>query len=432
MIVRVRAGWILPVVGPVIRDGWIDVDQAGREIVALGTADGIDVAGAPPPDRTQDLGAVAVLPGLINAHTHLELSHLAGGVPPAPDFVTWVRAMLALRGAATVSVGDVNAAVAAAIRSAEACGTAAVGDIGNTDVAVAPLAASSLSGVHFREALGFRPADAGRIASETRLGALMAYRHLVEQGCTRLVTSVAPHAPYSTSAPLLASLATGLSVGALLDEPGAPAPVSSIHLAESREELELLAHGTGAFRALLTDLGVWDDAWVPPGVGPVEYLQQLGALDARLLVVHGTQLTRPELDVLARIGATLVLCPRSNAWVGAGVPPVREAVAAGVRLALGTDSLASVDDLNPFAELAALRAIAPDVPAPTLLRAATWGGAQGLGLGTLGLLAPGASSRAVVRVPPAGVTDVEEWLVADAADTADLRWLDDIVAEVKS
>jgi aminodeoxyfutalosine deaminase len=181
---------------------------------------------------------------------------------------------------------------------------------------------------------------------------------------------------------------------------------------------------------LLTDLGAWDDTWVPPGLAPVSYLQRLGALHERLLVVHGTQLTRPELDMLAGVGATLVLCARSNRWVGAGVPPVAAAFAAGTRVAVGTDSLASVEDLNMFAELAFLRDIAPEVPAGRLLEAATHGGARALGCRALGALAPGATSRAIIRMPPAGVQDVEEWLVADAADTADLRWLDELVAQV--
>ena len=208
--------------------------------------------------------------------------------------------------------------------------------------------------------------------------------------------------------------------------------MSSIHLAESPEEVEFLATGTGPFRSLLADLGAWDDTWVPPGLAPVPYLQQLGALHARLLVVHGTQLGAGELRTLADAGATLVLCPRSNRWVGAGVPPVAAAFAAGVRVAVGTDSLASVEDLNLFAELAFLREIAPDVPASRLLEAATRGGARALGCTTLGVLAPGATSRAIVRMPPAGVADVEQWLVADAADTGDLRWLDELVAHAAS
>ncbi|AMY11192.1 Atrazine chlorohydrolase [Luteitalea pratensis] len=420
MIIRVHSRWVIPVAAPVLRDGWIDVDSARGEIVGLGAARS---APQPGPDAVLDLGDAVVLPGLVNAHTHLELSHLAGAVAPADSFVSWVRAMLGVRFGSSASVADVTAAVVRAIGQMEATGTAGVGDIGNTDVAVLPLAASSLSGVHFREALGLKRADAARIGGETRLGAALAQTRLTEQRSTRLVASVAPHAPYSTSAPLIQSLAAGYE---------ATGAVSSIHLAESPEELEFLASGTGPFRALLTDLGAWDDTWVPPGLAPVPYLQQLGALHARLLVVHGTQLGAGELRTLADVGATVVLCPRSNRWVGAGVPPVAAAFAAGVRVAVGTDSLASVEDLNLFAELAFLRRIAPDVPAAALLAAATRGGAQALRREGLGVLAPGATSHAIVRVPPTGIADVEQWLVADAADTGDLRWLDELVAHAAS
>jgi cytosine/adenosine deaminase-related metal-dependent hydrolase len=339
-----------------------------------------------------------------------------------------VRAMLGVRFGAQTMVGEVIDAVAEAIASAVAAGTVAVGDIGNTDAAIGPLSASTLSGVHFREALGFRAADAPRIISEARIGAMAAHARLIESGSPRLQASVAPHAPYSSSAPLIQALAQGQPRTWFSSEEHPPSPRSSIHLAESPAELQFLAHGTGPFRSLLIDLDAWDPEWTPPGVGPVAYLQQLGALHRELLVVHGIQLTRQELDVLAEVGATLVLCVRSNAWVGAGVPPVGDAVAAGVRLAVGTDSLASVADLNLFAELGGLRRVAPEVPASTLLRAATWGGAQALGCPSLGHLGPGASNRAVVRVPPAGVADMEEWLVAGAADTSDLRWLDDLLA----
>jgi cytosine/adenosine deaminase-related metal-dependent hydrolase len=426
VIVRVHAGWVVPIVAPALRGGWIDVDTRRGEIVGVGAA---GTATAAAPSFTLDLGEAVVMPGLVNAHTHLELSHLAGAVPPASSFVSWVRAMLGVRFGTPVSPAAVTDAVVRAIGGMEATGTAGVGDIGNTDAALLPLTASSLSGVSFREALGFKAADAERVVGETTQGAVLAQTRLAEQGCTRVVASVAPHAPYSTSAPLIQALAAGLPGSGMIGPHRPARAVSSIHLAESPEELEFLAQGTGPFRDLLGDLGSWDTEWRAPGLGPVAYLEQLGVLHRGLVVVHGTQLTRSELDVLAGAGTTLVLCPRSNRWVGAGVPPVAAAVAAGVQLAVGTDSLASVADLNLFAELAQLRALAPGVPASALLRAATLGGARALGSDRLGVLAPGATSRAVVRVPPAGVADVEEWLVTDAADTAELRWLDRVVAE---
>jgi len=430
MIVRVRARWVVPIAAPVIRGGWVDVDSTRNEIVGVGAADAPSTTAH---DRVVDLPGAVILPGLVNAHTHLELSHLAGAVPPADSFVSWVRSMLGVRFGSPAPVADVRAAATRAIGKMEATGTAGIGDIGNTDVAIEPLAVSSLSGVHFREALAFRRADAARVAGEARLGATLAQARLTELGCMRIAASVAPHAPYSTSAPLIQSLAAGLPTARVHGAAATPAcDVSSIHLGESPEEVEFLATGTGPFRSLLADLGAWDADWVPPGLSPVAYLQHLGALRPGLLVVHGTQFSEADLGTLADSGATLVLCARSNQWVGAGLPPVSAAFAAGVRAALGTDSLASVADLNLFAELAFLRTIAPDVPAGRLLEAATRAGAKALGCRQLGVLAPGATSRAVVRFPPANVPDVEQWLVAEAAETGDLRWLDELVAQAAS
>ena len=420
MIVRVRAKWVVPVAAPVLPGGWIDVDDERGEITAIGDS---RTRSARRADRVVDLPDAAILPGLVNAHTHLELSHLAGAVPPAASFVTWVRTMLAARAATPAAVSTITDAIVRAIAAMEATGTAGIGDIGNTDLAVLPLAGSLLSGVHFREALGFRGAVARRVAAEARLGAAVAQAQLVEHGCARIVSSVAPHAPYSTSAALMQDLARGTREAHR---------VSSLHLAESGEEVEFLQTGRGAFRELLADLGVWDETWTPPGVRPVEYVRGLGVLHDRLLVVHGTQLAADQLRAIADARATLVLCVRSNRWVGAGAPPAEEAFASGARIALGTDSLASVEDLNLFAELAALRRLTPGIPPGRLLRAATWGGAQALGCTALGYLGPGATSRAVVRTPAAHVEDVEEWLAADAADTADLRWLDDVVTRASA
>ena len=299
MLVRVHARWIVPVAAPPMRDGWVDVDVAHGEIVGLGVRGAEPGARPAAKTRTVDLGDAVIVPGLVNAHTHLELSHLAGRVPPADDFVGWVRALLAERFRTPAPVSVVVDAVTQAIADMQATGTVAVGDIGNTDVAVRPLAASRLSGVHFKEALGFRSAEAHQRASQARLEALVSIRLVMEVERTGLRVSVAPHAPYSTSAGLIQQLAHGVSVAGLLDTSTPASPVSSIHLGESPEERQFLVDGTGPFRDLLTDLGAWDDEWAPPGVGPVTYLQQLDALHRELLVVHGTQLTRPELDVLA-------------------------------------------------------------------------------------------------------------------------------------
>ena len=187
----------------------------------------------------------------------------------------------------------------------------------------------------------------------------------------------------------------------------------SIHLSESAAEVEFIATGGGPWRDLLEDAGAWDPTWTAPGVSPVQYLDEQGLIDPRVLVVHGVQMTRGDLARVAERGATLVTCPRSNGHTGAGAPPLDDFYASGVRVAVGTDSLASTPDLNVFAELATMRALAPSVPARMLLDSATRQGAIALGRGDeFGTLEPGRRARLLaVTVPPA-VDDVEEYLVS--------------------
>ena len=220
-------------------------------------------------------------------------------------------------------------------------------------------------------------------------------------------TSIVPHAPYSVSPALF---------DAIRRDASAHGDVTTVHLAESAEEVQLLADGTGSWRSLLETLGVWTDAWRPPGVSPVRYLIERGFLDASTLVVHGVQCTADDIARMREVAATIVSCPRSNAYVGAGAPPLAEFYAAGVPVAFGTDSLASVDDLNMFSELAEARRLAPDVPARRLLESATLVGARALGFAPdYGSLEPGKRASLLSVDVPASVTDVEEYLLSGLA-----------------
>jgi aminodeoxyfutalosine deaminase len=196
----------------------------------------------------------------------------------------------------------------------------------------------------------------------------------------------------------------------------------SIHLGESSAELEFLRTGGGPWRTLLDALGAWDPAWEAPRCGAVEYVQRLGLLGSRLLAVHCVQLTDAELSMLAAAGATVVTCPRSNQWTGAGVPPIQSFYDSGARVAIGTDSLASVESLSMFDEMAAVRRVAPEVPARRILRSATCDGAAALGFDDFGSIEPGKRARLLsVRVPH-DVGDVEEYLVSGVAASA-VHWL---------
>lgn len=385
-----RAAWILPIDQPPIRDGVIEVED--------GIIRSIQPDSRRPMPGSRDLGNVAVLPGLVNAHTHLELSWLRGRVPPANRFTDWVKTLVAIRrGTEQAITPEVVAPVRDAIGELRASGTVAVGDITNSLAAVEPMLDAGLRGVVFHELLGFQERD-GALVESTREGRAAAAR-----GGVRV--SLAPHAPYSTSVELFKAIRHAVNQS--------DCPIMSVHLGESVEEVELLATGSGPWRGMLETIGVWRDDWQIPGCGPVQFLDRHGVIDSRTIVVHGVQFDAAALARLAEIGATLVTCPRSNRWVGAGYPPVERFYQSGVPVAVGTDSLASVEDLNLFSELKTMRWLAPQVAARQLLASATMVGARALGLdGEIGTLTPGKAAEIIAVSLPDAVDNVEEYLVS--------------------
>lgn len=395
------ADWVCPIDRPPIRDGAVRVED-GR-IVWVGPWHEVSS------ETTRVLGHSVVLPGLINAHTHLELSWLNGRVPPAAKFTDWVKAMFAIRGRPDGMMSKAQMlAVRFGIQQAREAGTAAVGDVSNAMETEGHLLHSGLDGVMFHELLGFGERD-GSLVERTR-----DMRKRVTDYGVRV--SMAPHAPYSTSIELFKAIRAAVNDSAL--------PILSVHLGESPEEVEFLETGTGPWRDMLEALGVWRDDWQPPGCDPVTYLDRHGIIDAHTLVVHAVQLTDDALRRLADIGATVVTCPRSNKWVGVGYPPIERFYKSGVKVAVGTDSLASVDDLNLFSELRALRWLAPSVPAGKLLESATLVGATALGLADeLGSLTPGKRAEMIAVELPKKVGDVEEYLLR-GIEPAQIQWVD--------
>jgi aminodeoxyfutalosine deaminase len=395
-MIRYRAAWVLPIAQAPIPGGVVSVER--DLIAAVGEFDG---------GAVEDLGSVAILAGLVNAHTHLELSWMRGRVAPCTSMPAWAAALMALRAAEDTRRPPSAESVVDAIREARAAGTCLLGDVANSFATYEPLMDSELSAVLFRELLGFSARDPDRLvdAVSAQIADLTPIAWLRP--------SIVPHAPYSVSPALLQAIARR----------NAGKPLS-IHLGESAQEIEFLRDGTGEWRALLEILGVWNPSWTAPACGPVEYLDRLGVVDRHLLAVHGVQFTDPELSRLAAAGATVVACPRSNRWTGAGVPPIDRFYASGVRVAVGTDSLASVDDLNLFAEMAEIRRLAPSVPAARILESATLSGATALGFAPeLGSIAPGKRAQLLAVRLPADVPDVEEYLLG-GVEPADVRWLD--------
>ena len=404
-----RAAWILPITGPPIRHGW--VTTAGGCIVAVG-----DARERPPVeggnDGGIDLGDVAVLPALVNAHTHIELSWLRGRVPPARGFLPWVTAMMRERLQASDGRDEtvVRAAMAAALAEMKASGTGLVGDISNSLDHLDLLVPSGLAGVVFHELITFRATDPGGFVreAEQKIGTVQ-----VGPGWR---VALAPHAPYSVSPAVFAALRDARATSHAMR--------MSVHVSESRDEVEFIQRGSGGWPDLLKRIGAWDPEWRAPQCSPIEYLDRLRFWDGRTLAVHAAQASAGDLALLASRGTTLVTCPRSNRWVGAGDPPIAAFYESGVTVAVGTDSLSSVDDLNLFSELAALHRLAPGVEPGRLLRSATLNGAAALGFERdFGAIEAGKRDALLAVSIPSGTTDVEQYLVSGIApDQA--RWLD--------
>jgi cytosine/adenosine deaminase-related metal-dependent hydrolase len=370
-----RSAWLLPIASPPIRDGLVAV--SGGRVVWVGSRGDPGEPQAP----LRDLGEGVLLPGLVNAHCHLELSHLAGTQPAAPGgFVPWVEAIVSSRGRHTDAA--VAAAAAAAIAGLEASGTVAVGDVSNTLAHLDRLAASSLSAVVFLELLSWDPAKAaGTLAWGEEL--VRERRAVLRPG---LELRLGAHAPHSVSPQLLQ----------LLAERGGPA---ALHLAESPDEAQFLSEGGGPWPAFLASRGLGHVAFAPARCSPVRYADGLGVLHPRLVAAHAVQVDAADRAVLAERGVHVVLCPRSNANLGVGRADVPALRAAGVRLALGSDSLASVDSLDVLDDALLLRRQFPDLAPAWILRLATLGGAEALGFPELGAIAPG--RRAAFAYAPA-------------------------------
>ncbi len=359
------ARWVFPVDGPPLERGVVAV--AGDKIVA------VEPHGRLAADL--DLGDAAVLPGLVNAHTHLDLSGLWDLAPPNQDFTDWLRRIISHRRARTPEQvhTDIKAGLAECLRF----GTTLLGDISGDGGSWDTLAEAPVRAVVFREFLGL-PKDRASGAWE-RLDGWLASRIATPT----LRSGASPHSPYSVRSSLFfAAAARGVPV--------------AVHLAETAAEQELLVLRRGPFVSFLQDLGVWDPEGLAEDTDHV--LRLLNGL-APTLIVHGNFLN-PAAAIPPN--AILVYCPRTHAFFGHPPHPFREFLARGVRVAVGTDSLASNPDLDVLAEIRFLHQCYPDVPGSTLLRMATLSGAEALGWADeTGSLAPGKSADLVV-VPLAG------------------------------
>lgn len=374
------ARWVFPVSGSPLADGVVTI--AGERIVSVEPRCGqaIDV----------DLGDVAVLPGLVNAHTHLDLSGLRGQCPPSSDFTGWLRQVIAHRRGTTPEQieADVRAGLAESLRH----GTTLLGDISAAGASGGILANAPLRSIVFYELLGL-----------TKPRATVAYKAAwawvrAQPAIEYCRPGLSPHAPYSVHVSLL----TDAAILACRYQ----CPLA-IHLAESREELELLYHHSGPLVPFLEQLGVWDPAGL---VGHPEAVLSVAVIGIPTLFIHGNYL---DPSTCIPRNSTIIYCPRTHTAFGHAPHPFRPFLERGIRVALGTDSLASNPDLSVLAEMRHLHRHHPDVPGAVLLRMATLSGAEALGWAdeTGSLEAGKSADLVVVPLAPGARHDPHERLL---------------------
>ncbi len=381
------ARWVFPVARPPIRDGAVGVHE-GR-ILAVGAR--AEVAAACAGGEHWDLGDAALLPGLVNGHTHLELDGSPSDTPAEP-FVPWVRRVIERRKGLALEeqARSAEAGAWALLRS----GTTTVADVSTTGQSLTPLLRAGLRGVVYREILGLDPAEA-----PDRLAAAAADLRAMSAAArgSRLAIGLSPHSAYALSEELLSAC------GGLARQTGVP---PALHAAESPAETEFLATGAGPIaRTLYPAVGC---AAPPPrrrARSPIAYLAATGALVGGPVLIHAVHVDEDDCRLMARQGARVVHCPRSNRRLSEGTAPVPLMRACGVPVGLGTDSLASTPDLDLWEEMrAAWAAHTAELTPAAVLEMATLGGARALDMADhVGTLDVGMRGD-VVAVAAEGIT----------------------------
>ncbi len=322
-----------------------------------------------------------LLPGLVNVHAHLELPALMGSRRRS-DYVSWVGRLLKAK--AGLNVQDYRTAARTNIRNIIRSGTTTIADISTHNVSPGVLSKSGLRAVVYHEIIAMKPRDLPSIPPLHSTTALV--RH-----------GISPHSPHTVSERALVILHRYAREHML--------PLC-MHVAETRDELLLLQRKKNRLQNLYA-AACWDQEWAPRAASSFQYLDRLGMLDPRFLAVHAVHAGPADVRLIARSGAAVAHCPRSNHALRTGTMPLKAMLAAGIHVGLGTDSLASVPSLNLWDEMRfALRTHKADgMTAKDIVHLATLGGAQALGLdGEIGSLEVGKRADIIVVPKPRRMT----------------------------
>lgn len=365
--IRLSATWVLPITAPPLRNGAVLVDESGR-IAVVGLDEAVPSPPGVPSERFED---AVLVPGLVNAHTHLELTGLGGAVVEG-TFPEWIRRLRQVKAERTPA--EFLAAAKQGVRDCWAAGVTTVADTGDSGAVIQALSELGGRGVCYHEVFGPHPGQ----VEESMAGLRSRVTELRPFTSERVRLGVSPHAPYTVSRALYREVA------AWARQEGLPL---AIHLAESREEASLLAHGEGPFAEM------WRRREIPVHTGrgrtPVEWVDELGVLGEDTLCIHLVQASEGDLGIVAARGAAVAHCPLSNRAHSHGTAPLPALRRHGIRTGVGTDSVVSVGALDLMAEARAAAAIAR-LDAQEALSLATLDAALAIGCGdSIGALGPG-------------------------------------------
>ena len=365
------AQWTVPVSSPPFAAGGIAV--SADLIVGVGARQTLTEKF--PEAAVQDFGPAAIVPGLINSHSHLELTAMRGFLEnEESDFFAWLKKLTVAR-LERMTTEDLNVAAQWGACEAARAGVTCVADASDAAMeSMTALRAVGLRGVVFQESFG----PDQRLAQEN-FGKLKTRVARLRELETKLVKcGVSPHAPYTVCAPQLELIARFA-----LDE-GLPL---MMHAAETSMEVALLNEGSGAFAYGLRKRGI---DWQPPGMSTIQYLKQHGILSTKPLLAHCIHVDSADLVTLGETGSKIAHCPKSNSKLRHGVAPLVRFLEQGIATGLGSDSVASNNVCDLFEEaryaLLLVRSSgaevnrAPGLTADDMLKLATSEGAKALGI----------------------------------------------------
>jgi cytosine/adenosine deaminase-related metal-dependent hydrolase len=334
-----------------------------------------------------DWGSSIIMPGLVNAHTHLELTALQNQLTASGMFTDWIMQLIGKR--KTWTDADFEASAKNGARLSLASGTTLVGDIASSRISWKAAQEVPLRRVVFEEILSLSPDRVDSILAQVD--------QLFEEAIPNPLQDhgISPHAPYSVCAELYSRAAEqAYRQGRLL----------ATHVAETKSELQFLLEGTGEFRDFLTRIGALPENWSPPQISPIAYLDSLNVLGPSCLLIHCNYLDEESISRLAHTHSSVVFCPRSHAFFGHEAHPVRQLLDAGIPVSLGTDSLASNSSLSIMDEMRYLFATRKDIEPEEIFQAATSSGARALNYGgRLGRLESGYCADMAILELPAGI-----------------------------